>query len=256
MMDIKVNQLVTRNSYNNDIIFQVVDIKDDVFILKGVDYRLFATSEKEDLRLYDKQVSISLPYIPMKQNIASGKVLHIDGDSVFVTKAREAYLKYGVNANCIHIEEIKQPGAITNLLLRDKYDVLVVTGHDFLKPVNKQNIDDLTMYQNSYNFVSAVQQARRVFPDLDSLVIIAGACQSNYEALILNGANFASSPTRENIHLLDPIIVAVIIATTSIREYVSPEEVINQTISKAMGGIETKGKARIHFAGVNNNGYS
>jgi spore coat assembly protein len=255
-MDIKLNQLVTRNSYNHDIIFQVVDIKDDIFILKGIDYRLFATSKKEDLRTYNKPVSIPLPLIPINKNVASGKVLHIDGDKVYVKKAREVYSKYGVFANCIHIEEIKQPGAITNLLLRDKYDVLVITGHDFLKPVNKQNIDDLTLYQNSYNFVSAVQQARRVYPDLDSLVIVAGACQSNYEALILNGANFASSPTRENIHLLDPIIVAVIIATTSIREYVSPEEVINQTISKAMGGIETKGKARIHFTGVNNNDYS
>ena len=255
-MDIKLNQLVTRDSYNNDIIFQVVDIKDDIFILKGIDYRLFATSKKEDLRVYNKPVYIPLPTIPISKNVASGKVLHIDGDGVYVKKAKEAYLKYGVIANCIHIEEIKQPGAITNLLLRDKYDVLVITGHDFLNPVKKQNIDDLTLYQNSYNFVSAVQQARRVYPDLDSLVIIAGACQSNYEALILNGANFASSPTRENIHFLDPIIVAVILATTSIREYVSPEDVINQTISKAMGGVETKGKARIHYAGVNNNGYS
>ena len=60
-MDIKLNQLVTRNSYNHDIIFQVVDIKDDIFILKGIDYRLFATSKKEDLRTYNKPVSIPLP---------------------------------------------------------------------------------------------------------------------------------------------------------------------------------------------------
>jgi spore coat assembly protein len=255
-MNIKLNQIVTRNSYNNDIIFQVIDIQDDIFILKGIDYRLFATAKEDDLSIYDKQISIALPHIPIKKNIASGKVLHVDGDKAYVIKAKEAYLKYGVIANCVHIDEIKQPGAITNLLLKDKYDILVLTGHDFLKTLNKQNIDDLTMYQNSYNFVSAVQQARRIYPDLDSLVIIAGACQSNYEALILNGANFASSPMRENIHLLDPIIVAVIVATTSIRTYVSPEEVVDKTISKAMGGIETKGKARIHFRGVNNNGYS
>ena len=107
----------------------------------------------------------------------------------------------------------------------------------------------MTTYENSINFVSAVQQARKLYPDLDSLVIIAGACQSNYEALIANGANFASSPTRDNIHLLDPIIVASIIATTSIKDYVAPKEVVNKTISQAMGGIETKGKARLHYAG-------
>ena len=114
----------------------------------------------------------------------------------------------------------------------------------------------MTTYENSFNFVSAVQQARKLYPDLDSLVIIAGACQSNYEALISNGANFASSPTRENIHLLDPIIVASIVSLTSVKEYVSPKEVINKTISGAMGGIETKGKARIHYSGDTIHGHN
>ena len=110
----------------------------------------------------------------------------------------------------------------------------------------------MTRYQNSINFVSAVQQVRLLYPDLDSLVIVAGACQSNYEALMEYGANFASSPNRENIHLLDPIIIASIVALTPIKDYINPKAAIDKTISKSIGGIETKGKARIFYSGVQN----
>lgn len=250
----KVSDLVTRKSHNNDIIFQIVDIVDDVYYLKGVDYRLIADSRLEDLNPYDKDISLQLPYINVSPHVAPGKVLHIDGDRAYVKKSYEAYQKYGINAKCLYMEENMMPSTISSLLMQDKYDVLVVTGHDFYKIDNKQEKDDLTRYQNSINFVGAVQQARRLFPDLDSLVIVAGACQSNYEALIMNGANFASSPTRDNIHMLDPIIVAAIIATSSVKDYVAPEMVVGKTISKALGGIETKGKARLHYSGANENG--
>ena len=254
-MNMKINDLVTRNSHGNDIIFQIIRIKDGNYFLKGVDYRLNADANEDDLRLYEKEVSIHLPNININRNVAPGKVLHIDGDSTYVIKSEDAYKKYGIPARCFYIEERLMPNNIIPLLNQDKYDVLVITGHDFYKLDNKQHEDTLTSYQNSINFVGAVQQARRIYPDLDSLVIVAGACQSNYEALIVNGANFASSPTRENIHMLDPIIVASIIATSSVKDYVSPENVINKTISHAMGGIETKGKARMHFAGVSKHGY-
>lgn len=240
--------LVTRKSYNNDIIFQIVNIINDRYILKGIDYRLIADSFKDDLLIYDNNVPLRLPYLNINPYCASGKILHLDGDKTYVKKSQEAYNKYHLNAKCIYLDEPLIPKSILSLLTQDKYDILVITGHDYLKD-NKHSLDDLTTYQNSINFVSAVQQARKLYPDLDSLVIIAGACQSNYEALIANGANFASSPTRDNIHLLDPIIVASIIATTSIKDYVSPKDVVNKTISKAMGGIETKGKARLHYAG-------
>lgn len=251
----KVNDLVTRNSHNNDIIFQIIAVKGEEYILKGIDYRLIADAKQDDLRFYEKEVNIQLPYLNIKPNVASGKILHLDGDRTYVVKSQEAYNKYHINAKCLYLEEELMPNAISNLLNEDKYDVLVLTGHDFHKIDNKHSQDDLTTYQNSINFVSAVQHARKIYPDLDSLVIIAGACQSNYEALITNGANFASSPTRDNIHLLDPIIVASIVATTSVKEYVSPKDVISQTISGAMGGIETKGKARVHYAGDSSNDY-
>lgn len=248
----KLYDLVTRHSHDHDIVFQIVGIKENVFLLKGVDYRLSADAEEGDLRLYENQVSIQLPYLDIRPNMAPGKILHIDGDPTYVVKSKEAYTRYHIDATCIYLEEKMMPNSIPSLLGQDKYDVLVITGHDFHRIDKKQNADDLTSYQNSINFVGAVQQARRIYPDLDSLVIIAGACQSNYEALILNGANFASSPTRENIHLLDPIIVASIVATSSVKDYVSPKDAISRTISGAMGGIETKGKARLHYAGESN----
>ena len=150
------------------------------------------------------------------------------------------------------MKEELMPSYVVNILKQDKYDILVITGHDFYKFDTKQASDDLTRYQNSINFVSAVQQVRLLYPDLDSLVIVAGACQSNYEALMEYGANFASSPNRENIHLLDPIIIASIVALTPIKDYINPKAAIDKTISKSIGGIETKGKARIFYSGVQN----
>ena len=134
-------------------------------------------------------------------------------------------------------------------LNRDAYDILVLTGHDALQTNMFDNVNDLSSYRNSYNYVLGVEEARKLYPDKDNLVIVAGACQSHYEALIEAGANFASSPNRKNIHLLDPIIVASTIALTRIREYIEIEDMIDSTISKEIGGIETRGKARRNFVG-------
>ena len=45
--------------------------------------------------------------------------------------------------------------------------------------------------------------------------MIAGACQSNFEALIASGADIASSPKRINVHTFDPAVIAIKVATTS-----------------------------------------
>ncbi|MGO0943667.1 sporulation peptidase YabG [Clostridioides difficile] len=38
----------------------------------------------------------------------------------------------------------------------------------------------MSNYRNSSNFVKTVKEARKWQPNLDNLVIFAGACQSNY----------------------------------------------------------------------------
>ncbi len=48
-----VGDYVTRNSYNNDIVFKIVDIQGDTYYLKGVSVRLYADSSKNDLVICD-----------------------------------------------------------------------------------------------------------------------------------------------------------------------------------------------------------
>ena len=94
-----------------------------------------------------------------------------------------------------------------------------------------------------------MEVARSFQPDLDQLVIFAGACQSNYDQLIESGASFASSPQNKLIHFLDPILVVEKIASTSIREYIPVKDVINNTITGigGIGGVETRGKLRLKY---------
>ena len=57
------------------------------------------------------------------------------------------------------------------------------------------------------------------------------------------GANFASSPGRILINVLDPSIVAENVALTDNKKFVVPSEVAKLTVSgkEGIGGIETKG---------------
>ena len=93
------------------------------------------------------------------------------------------------------------------------------------------------------NFINAVRNARKYEKDQEKLIIIAGACQSNYEELIKSGANFASSPKRINIHALDPAIIASTIALTKTNTQINVPELLEKTKygSNGMGGIITNG---------------
>ena len=104
-------------------------------------------------------------------------------------------------------------------------------------------IKGINNYKNSYNFVKAVKQARRYEKSHDKLIIIAGACQSDYEELIKAGANFASSPKRVNIHALDPAIVASSLAKTPRSEQIDLIEILKKTKNgiDGMGGIISNG---------------
>ena len=47
----KIGDYVTRKKYNNDILFKIKEIKKDKIILSGVDLRLYADSNVNDLVL-------------------------------------------------------------------------------------------------------------------------------------------------------------------------------------------------------------
>ena len=53
-MDIKKGDYVSRKSYDNDIIFKVINIKNGIYYLKGADVRLYADSFIEDLVIEKK----------------------------------------------------------------------------------------------------------------------------------------------------------------------------------------------------------
>lgn len=150
----------------------------------------------------------------------------------------------GIRAVVKNIPENKQPKFVYNLLKIYQPDILVITGHDSMIRKEK-GYYDIYNYRNSRFFLSTVLEARRYERDTNSdLVIFAGACQSYFEALIQAGANFASSPARILIDILDPLIVAKEVATTDNFKYVRIEDIENKLRDgrKGVGGIGAKGK--------------
>ncbi len=89
-MEVKKGDYVTRNSYQNDTIFKVINIKGDICYLKGVDVRLYADSILDDLVLTKKpdKVDDGISEVQIDEEsmmrgdffYLPGKVLHIDGD--------------------------------------------------------------------------------------------------------------------------------------------------------------------------------
>ena len=99
-------------------------------------------------------------------------------------------------------------------------------------------------YTNSKHFIKAIREIRKIDKNV---IIISGACQSNFEAMIANGANFASSPKRINIHTFDPAIIAIKSATTSFMKIININDAYKyiENGKDAVGGIETLGKMRL-----------
>ena len=248
-MDIKKGDYVSRKSYNNDIVFKVLNIKDEVYYLKGQDVRLYADSFKEDLvkeepREEKDEVSIENDDLSTRGEFfyLPAKILHIDGDSEYLDRCLKYYKSLNVYAVGKKIEESKIYKEITLLLEEYKPDIVIITGHDaFIKKMGDK--DDIRNYKNSLNFVNAVKMARIYEKSHDKLVIIAGACQSDYEELIKAGANFASSPKRINIHALDPAIIASNIALTERNKEIDLLSLLEKTKygKDGMGGLKSNG---------------
>ena len=249
---IKIGDYVTRISYNNDIIFKVVDIKDNNYFLVGAYLRLSADSPIDDLKLYDGNINDDnfkidfSDYSNLDRNdffYLPGKILHIDGDEEFLRRSLEFYKKNRIKAYGLFLNESDLSDNLYDYLVKYNPDILVITGHDALYRKKNRN----GTYKNTSNFVSAVKEARRFEKSHEKLIIIAGACQSNYEELIKAGANFASSPKRINIHTYDPAVIAIKVASTSINKTIDFESCLKliENGRNAFGGIETKGKMRI-----------
>ena len=272
MEKIKKDDIVSRNSYGNDIIFSVKRIlklsnKKEVAILRGIDVRVEADAPIEDLKLVTKEELLmrekefeekiiyriknekSYSESRRKQEIYTGKILHLDGDKRYSEKSMMYYKKMGLNATVKNIPENKQPKVVYRLLQIYNPDILVITGHDGMIK-NGARYNDIFNYRNSRHFIQTVKEARKYDEIHDkNLVIFAGACQSYFEALMDAGANFASSPARILIEFLDPLIVAKSVATTDTYKYITIDDIAHELKDgkKGVGGLGAYGKKSIIF---------
>ena len=104
MRKIKKGDIVSRNSYGNDIIFSVKSIiklenKKEIAILKGIDVRVEADAPIEDLKVVSKNEQVKrekelekrivykiereriLIENRRKEIVCTGRILHLDGDT-------------------------------------------------------------------------------------------------------------------------------------------------------------------------------
>jgi spore coat assemly protein len=281
-MSIKKMDIVGRKSYHCDILFRVIDIKEQgdvkIAILYGEDFRLiadapfddlvqinpserakksqaFRTLEEQSLELFRQDIHLlkerrefetTEGYTkPVNFFQIPGRVLHLDGDPLYLKKCLNLYETIGIPVTGIHCNEKEMPKKIGGLIDYYRPDILVITGHDAYSK-SKGEKTDINAYRHSKDFVLTVKEARKKTPNLDQLVIFAGACQSHFESLIQAGANFASSPSRVNIHALDPVYIVAKISFTPFMETINVWDVLRNTLTgeKGLGGIETRGILR------------
>lgn len=257
-MDINIGDLVTRKSHNHDLVFEVTDILEDNCMLKGTNIRLIADSPIADLEKYhgqnDKEESEFVDRIKPNNVLdrndyfyLPGKILHIDADNDYLSRCLKYYEDMNIWAIGVCEQETEVPKKIIDLLEEYNPNIVVITGHDAY--YKHSNIKDLKAYKNSKYFVDSVKQARKYENSHEKLIIIAGACQSDYEELIRAGANFASSPKRINIHALDPAIVASRISLSEITKDINLKGILEETKygKDGMGGIITKGTMYVGY---------
>lgn len=257
-MNFKLGDFVTRISHKHDVVFKIVGLEGSTVFLKGVDLRLYADSDISDLVMaeykYDSDKEIidaNIRDIKLDRSqyfYLPGKILHIDGDEEYLERCMSFYQGINIKANGIAIPEIEISNCISELLNEYRPDIVVITGHDAYYE-RKHKETGTNNYQNTSNFIDAVKVARRYEKSQDKLIIIAGACQSNYEDLIKAGANFASSPKRINIHALDPAIVAASLSLSDRNRSIDVIKIIEKTKygSDGMGGIITNGTMYVGY---------
>jgi len=269
---VKVGDIVARLSHQQDIFFHVDQIHESLIgeswvILKGLNLRLLADAPVSDLigkrpveianyeRDDNKMIYQRLNKLTNQRKVdidnkneffeIPGRVLQLDGDQDYLNQCIKTYKQMGIEAKGICKSEMEQPKVIRKILQENPTDILVLTGHDgFIS--GKKDFHSMNSYRSSRYFVESVLEARRFQHNRDALVIFAGACQSNYEAILSAGANFASSPKRMLIHAFDPVFVVERIAFTPTDQIVSVKDILRHTITgtDGIGGVETRGQMR------------
>lgn len=270
-----IGDTVVRKSYDKDITFKIIDIKEIdgkiVYILKGISIRIIADSPEDDLEHVDVNfIGEKEKILNSRVNDAIKKAVNTRGyrhdisqftlSSKSQKKAPNNELIFGRPGKILHIDGDKDYletclkvykqlslDAVGRAISEKDQATKVVDLVKEVKPdivvltghdsVLKTSDDylDLNNYRNSKYYIDAVKALRNYNSSYDELVIFAGACQSCYECLLDAGANFASSPSRVLIHCLDPVFVCEKIAYTNIDSVVSITNIVENTITGIKG---------------------
>src|SRR5690625_205568 len=162
-MDITTCDLVTRNSYQNDLLFRVHTVQTNVVILHGMTLRLIADAPMHDLvkvtdeeltrRRADEQGQEEYSYRLFRQDYQiikqkmdfeitdqfdetvkpfhlPAKILHLDGDQIYLRKCIQLYERIGLQVHGIHMNEKEMPSEISQLIKKLQPNIVVITGHD------------------------------------------------------------------------------------------------------------------------------
>lgn len=250
-----VGKYVYLKSDKDKILYKVKEVSNDICTIIGVYFRILKTCKVEDITAASQSECLvekdrnenklkRLEQINIRnRKYHCGIILHIDGDSDYLNRCIELYQKVGVFSYGIKINEKDIGNEIKKYIISLNPDVVVITGHD---SYNGEGLKDLGNYTNTGYFCEAVKEIRK-FKSKSDVVVIAGACQSNFEALIASGANFASSPKRLNIHTYDPAVLAIKAATTDFKKIISINNIEKyiENGKDAFGGVESFGKMRM-----------
>lgn len=239
----------------DNCLYKIKEIGEKICLI-GYSYRVIKYVDASKIKIAPKELLLKEEEISKKcienikkaSNIRSsraifGRILHIDGDIDYLNSCLNLYKEVGIYAEGVYISEKESYLKIEKMLLDTTPDIIVITGHDAFLGKDKTLLDN---YENSKYFVKTIRAIRKHFL-LDSVVIIAGACGSHFEALIASGANFASSPKRINTHTYDPAVAAIKVATTPINRIVNFDGILKyiENGHDALGGVETMGKMRL-----------
>lgn len=251
-----INDLVVVKNEKN-FVYKIIEryqTEEPSYLLKGVNYRLRRVEYQSnlqgaDLNLIDLESHYSDKFLlniknnkdrKINQKYVIGKILHIDGDGEYLDKCLELYNEVGIYVYGVRIDEEEISDKIDELFDEVLPNVVIITGHDLY---NNEGIKDIENYKNSKYFIGAIKKIRK---RSSNCCIIAGACQSNFEALIASGADFASSPKRINIHTFDPVVIGIKVATTPFSRVVDMKDIYKyiENGKDAFGGLQTFGKMR------------
>lgn len=250
----KINDIVYIENNQNEL-YKIKDINNSNVLLIGYNTRnlininidkihlakseMINDEKKADEERYQKIITTNKTRL--KRKVLYGRILHIDGDKEFLDSCLKLYKELNIYAYGLNINEKEIYSKITKIYEEITPEIVVITGHD---QYNGEDIKNLDNYENTSYFMKAIRNLRKIS---QNVIIIAGACASNFEALIASGANFASSPKRVNTHTYDPAVAAIKASTTPFDRKIDYNSIIKYIESgkDALGGIETYGTMKL-----------